>query len=328
MRRLLYTLFFASLLTACGGNDDNLPEPEPLPVVEGDRAVLVYMADDNSLDNSTVDFAGEDMKEMVEGLGTFNTEKNVHLLVYVDKKRKIADAPDASFPCLMELTNEDGVGKYTVLKEYESPRNSVGLDEMKEVFKDVFSAYQASSYGLVYWSHGDGWVPQRLPDTRWIGQDGNNYMDLSEFAEALQVVPYLDFLMFDACFMQSVEVAYALRNEADYIIASPTEIPGPGAPYKEIMQWIMTEGAAKQIGEVYYDMYRAKYNGGVGMSNDNWTGGVSIAVTRTEDLEALAQATREALSTITPPLNQAFCVMPRSIMTGEVVAWGITTCIA
>lgn len=64
------------------------------------------------------------------------------------------------------------------------------------------------------------------------------------------------------------------------------------------------------------------------MSNDNWTGGVSIAVTRTEDLEALAQATREALSTITPPLNQAFCVMPRSIMTGEVVAWGITTCIA
>ena len=35
--------------------------------------------------------------------------------------------------------------------------------------------------------------------------------------------------------MQSVEVVYQLRNRADYFIGSPTEIPGPGAPYEVVV---------------------------------------------------------------------------------------------
>ena len=48
-------------------------------------------------------------------------------------------------------------------------------------------------------------------------------------------MPHFDFIMFDACFMMSVEVAYEVRNYTDYYIGSPTENPGPGAPYDKVV---------------------------------------------------------------------------------------------
>lgn len=60
-------------------------------------------------------------------------------------------------------------------------------------------------------------------------------MNIDDLHEALQVLPKLDFLLFDACFMESVEVAYALRDCGDYMISSPTEIPGVGAPYEDVV---------------------------------------------------------------------------------------------
>ena len=41
--------------------------------------------------------------------------------------------------------------------------------------------------------------------------------------------------------MQSVEVAYELRDCSEYFIGSPTEIPGPGAPYKAVVPEMFTE---------------------------------------------------------------------------------------
>lgn len=83
---------------------------------------------------------------------------------------------------------------------------------------------------MVYWSHGEGWIPYPVTSTRWVGQDtgdGDKRMNISALASVLDEIPHLDFLLFDACFMQSVEVAYELRSYTDYFLASPTEIPAP-----------------------------------------------------------------------------------------------------
>ena len=83
------------------------------------------------------------------------------------------------------------------------------------------SLYKAESYGLIYWSHGEGWIPTPLPSTRWIGNDktgGGHYMNIEDLKLVLQNAPHFDFIMFDACFMQSVEVAYELRDCCDYYI--------------------------------------------------------------------------------------------------------------
>lgn len=80
-----------------------------------------------------------------------------------------------------------------------------------------------------------------LPDTdpfygmtRSIGQDyiyikGSYYgheMSVSEFADA---IPYhLDYLLFDMCFSGGVEVAYGLKDKADYLGLSPAEVLADG----------------------------------------------------------------------------------------------------
>lgn len=51
----------------------------------------------------------------------------------------------------------------------------------------------ADSYGLVLSSHGSGWVPNSIfdkhvmaPSTRFIGQDGTQYMEIPALAQALE----------------------------------------------------------------------------------------------------------------------------------------------
>ncbi|MBD9094459.1 MAG: hypothetical protein EGQ20_18320 [Bacteroides oleiciplenus] len=256
--------------------------------VKGGRTVLAYLAADNSLSA----FALEDLAEMKEGMALIG-DNNANLLVYIDVK--------GSSPRLIELKNESGTVTETVVKTYGS-RNSVGVAETQEVFADVFSnsKYQAESYGLVYWSHGDGWLPYPLnAGTRWVGEDisnGFHRMNISEFVEILATAPSFDFILFDACFMQSVEVAYELRDYTNYCIGSPTEIPGPGASYDEVVPAMFSAGnVAFNIAEAYYEPYAAKYTGKIPSNNDNWTGGVSVCALKTDQLDRLAQVTKQIL---------------------------------
>lgn len=283
--RFFLMLFLATSLWACG-EDEPLPEPE-----KGECTVLVYLAADNSLSS----FASSDYAEMKAGMASVSSS-GMRLLVYLDT---------GSSPRLVELKNKNGVVTEEVVKSY-SARNSVGVEETKEVFNDVFgnSAYEADRYGLVYWSHADGWVPYPLAsskgNTRWIGQDtgsGDKRMNLSDFSAVLsEAAPHLDFLLLDACFVSSVEVAYELRNYTDFYLGSPTETPGPGAPYDKIVPLMFAEqDAAVQMADAYFNVYNDKYNGGIGITNDNWTGGVSISVIRTSALQQLAAATKQAL---------------------------------
>ena len=213
---------------------------------------------------------------------------------------------DATNKKVAWVSNDESVamvdvnGKVTTLKA--GSRNSVGVSETQEVFAKVFSnsKYQADSYGLVYWSHGDGWLPYPLrAGTRWVGQDkgnGDNRMNISEFVEILKSAPHFDFILFDACFMQAVEVAYELRDYTDYCIGSPTEIPGPGASYDAVVPAMFSaENAAVNIAKAYYEPYAAKYDEGKGLSNSNWTAGASVCALRTDKLVDLARITKQVL---------------------------------
>ena len=278
---LLLSFFLPMVLTACRGGNDPIPEPP----VEDRRTVLVYMAADNSLSR----FASEDLKEMKEGWAQMNT-LGMHLLVYVDT---------GTSPRLTELEKKGSDVIEKVVKEYED-RNSVGITETQEVFDDVFKStrYLAGSYGLVYWSHGEGWIPNPLPSTRWIGEDtsnGTHHMNIDGLVSVLETAPHFDFIMFDACFMQSVEVAYELRQYTDYYIGSPAENPGPGAPYDRIVPYMFQKGAAAKIASEYFAVYNDKYDQGYKISNTNWTGGTAISVLKSSELENLASVTRTAL---------------------------------
>lgn len=267
-------------LTACG--EEELPVEPETPI---ERTVLMYVVADNNLSS----FAESDLEEV--RLGMANVPASMALFVYMDVR--------SGNPRLLKFRNAGGNVKEEVVKEYED-RNSTGVEETQEVFRDVFNnpAYQANSYALIYWSHCDGWIPYPLPSSRWIGQDtgdGDNRMNLSDFREIVAQAPHFDFIMFDACFMQSVEVAYELRDYADYYIASPTETPGPGAPYDVILPYMAQRGASAALADAYFQVYNELYDEGRGISNTNWTGGASICVLNLAGLESLASLTAQLL---------------------------------
>ena len=45
----------------------------------------------------------------------------------------------------------------------------------------------------------------------------------------------LEFVGFDACLMGTVETAYAIKNNVDYLIASEEIEPGTGWNYKKLL---------------------------------------------------------------------------------------------
>lgn len=288
MKKVLSFLLLLLVLTACNDND----EPKGNVIHDKvNKTVLVYLAGDNSLKG----FVMKDIDEMLKGMESVNSSL-CNLLVYVD---------DGNTPQLIRVgkTDKNRVTK-EIIKEYPD-QNSVNVSVMKDVLSTAFEYYPAENYGLVLWSHGDGWLPyKRKAATRWWGEDtseGDDYMNISELHDALKVAPHLDYILFDACFMASVEVAYELRDCADYILGSPTEIPGPGAPYQDVAPAMFVEGnAAINIANAYCEYYIGLYNGGVGLSNDNWTGGSSMAVVKTSELENLATATAQIISEYVP----------------------------
>lgn len=285
-----FTLFLAFLAISCGNEDltDNPDNPDVPEEVKNQRTVLIYFAADNSLAR----YADVDLEEIKVGMASLQPE-GVHLLAYID----LGDGNAR----LVEYVVKDGTTTEEVIREY-GERNSVGLEETREVFAEVFDnpAYVAESYALVYWSHADGWIPYPVPSSRWMGQDrgdGDKRMNLSDFLSALEGMPHFDFIMFDACFMQSIEVAYALRDYTDYYIASPTETPGTGAPYDRILSAMLTDGAAVELAEAYFETYETNYDGTspTGDRTEDWTAGAAICVLSTAELEQLASLTNRLL---------------------------------
>jgi hypothetical protein len=93
--------------------------------------------------------------------------------------------------------------------------------------------------------------------TRSFGRDNGLEMSIAELRDALPVK--FDFLIFDACFMGSVEVEYELRDKADYIMASSAEILSYGFPYKEILPHLFAERYdLPKVGDEFIDFYKAQ----------------------------------------------------------------------
>jgi hypothetical protein len=84
--------------------------------------------------------------------------------------------------------------------------------------------------------------------------DGNRQMDVSALAAALPL--HFSFILFDACLMGAVEVAYELRSKTDYIIASSTETIDTGFPYDEIIPELIKPSIDfRSVARKYFDYY-------------------------------------------------------------------------
>ena len=86
---------------------------------------------------------------------------------------------------------------------------------------------------------------------------------------------------------------------ADYVIGSPAEIPGVGAPYNTIVPAMFSPSTTfyEEIVNKYYEQTLSV------KSNDGWsnyTARVALSVIKSSELESLAQATAYILATLDP----------------------------
>lgn len=250
--------------SACSGDSEE-PSPES-PTYAESRTVLVYMEAENSL-NSKV---SSDVAEMLLGMKDNTLYAKDRLVLYVD------DVELPRYYVIDKNTEARSLSELTPVLEYTEDVNSSSADQLAEAFLQAKTLCPADSYGLVMWSHASGWVPSSyagdalstrnsvsMPRRSFGADNGKNTtsntgseMDMMKMARALEKEGGVDFILFDACFMQNLEVAYELRNATKYVISSPAEIPGPGAYYVTMVQALFKRNNFDaEILQAYYDFY-------------------------------------------------------------------------
>lgn len=247
---LLYVVFLL-LMSGCDkpDHDDRV-----------NRTVLVYMAADNNLwDNA--------LRNIEQMKSSYPIDGKNNLLVFVN-------LPEEK-PYLIKIEADTEI----VIKQYEE-FNSLEVQNMRRVLTEMISMYPANKYGLVLWSHGSSWLPPNF-QTRSFGEEKGLQMDITELSDALPVK--FDFILFDACLMGSIEVAYELKDNADYIIASSTETLYTGFPYDMIIpDLIAVSPDLQKVAKKYMDYYRQLT--GIYRS-------ATISVINTKELEQLGEIT-------------------------------------
>ena len=265
--KLIALLFILSIgIIGCTKNE----EPIPTPV----RTILVYLIANNSLDS----YAYDDIEEMIAGV-TKESLNGGNLI--------ILHAPRNGEPELLQIKEENGITNKFHIRDYAG-LNPINPSEMKKVIQDVVSLYPAESYGLILWSHGTAWLPKDYQKmTRAFGQDGNNWMEIDELAQGIPDNLF-EFILFDACYMASIECVYELRHKTNYILASPTETMGEGWPYSNIISLLFANNLQLDlVGKTFYDYYNQK--GG------DWRT-ATVSLTQTKALDELANIVREILA--------------------------------
>lgn len=225
------------------------------------RTLLVYMMAENSLS----DYAAMDVAEIVEAVPEI--PEDCRLFVYVD---------DRSFPMLTQYFGmTDGSVGNSNYHPFDSDVCSSDTTALGKVIDFILADYPTENLDIVMWSHADGWLrsPLNVAQQRSVGIDnGNNSysntitetIEIEELAALLKRLPTkVGRLMFDACFMQCVESSYALRDAAEWIIASPAEIPGDGADYASLLPAFFASDGPEEIIDVYVKAYEGEPAGAV-----------------------------------------------------------------
>ena len=294
-RSCAFVLSVVILLVLPSCQDSGGEEPQ-FPSEKGRRTVLVYMAAQNSL--GLYRHQAADSAEIMAGRRYI--DDNDRLLVFVD---------DAHWPRLYRYTRS--CKRPELVRQWDHEVCSTSPEQLREVVTWVKERYPSAEYGLVMWSHADGWLPPTNKDCTDVppsssvrpfsfgiddggygmGSDKGPQMDVGEMAAALAVTGVrFKYIFFDACLMQNLEVAYALRHVTDCVVAAPMPIPAAGAYYEnQLRHGLFAESPSAIVATYVSDVSSPSLS----YQYDDY--GITLSAVHTAALEPLAQVLRRAL---------------------------------
>lgn len=291
MKKIILLCISLFLITSC---TKELETTKSLPVDKDKDAVLIYMASDNNLYAYAVKNIG-----MLEN--HYDEKAPKQILVYMDILGEDAQ--------LMRIvtTRQGEKSRSEILNTYKKP-NSSDPEILHQVIKDAQAIIgQNRITDIVLWSHGKAWMPYKYapiasvrdnPSQRTSSDGITQYsfgyddtasgaeMNIDELAKVLSNYKF-DNIIFDACYMSSIEVLYQLRNSASCIVASGAEVLANGFAYSVTTPLLVEnklDGA--KLSKAYFDFYNSKS----GMSRS-----ATIATIDCSKLELLAVAVKRVV---------------------------------
>ncbi|MCC8174789.1 MAG: clostripain-related cysteine peptidase, partial [Odoribacter sp.] len=204
----IYTfILFSALFVSCDKGEEGIKEDKSFT-----RTILVYMGGNSNLSSQTY----QKLDALMKG---WNSSFKGNLLVF---QHATGDSPR-----LLEVSNTGEEISLITLRNYEE-ENSASPTTFRSIIDEMKTLYPADSYGLILFSHGSGWLPTgTLESPRSVVIDRKEEMEIREFANVIPTNCF-DFIVFEACFMAGIEVAYELKDKTSYIVASSAEILTPG----------------------------------------------------------------------------------------------------
>lgn len=132
--------------------------------------------------------------------------------------------------------------------------------------------------------------------TRFIGGTyPETQIETTDLADAMADAGlHTEYILFDACYMSSVEVAYELKDVTHYLIASPTEVISYGFPYITMGKHLLGTPNYKGIVDSFISFYSSYY-----------LPYGTVAVTDCTQLDALAAIAQQINAAAEGKLNAA-----------------------
>ena len=270
------------ILTACSKDD-------PAPPEKVDQTVFMYLPWSINLTGAFYDNISAFKTAIKKGILS-----NERVIVFI--------STSATEATMFELVYKNGDCVEKQLKSYTNPPFTTAAG-ITSILNDVQYYAPASRYGMIIGCHGLGWLPadgvytrsagekyhweiEGVPLTRFFGAGftAPEYnTDITTLAKGIiNAGLKMEYILFDDCYLSTVEVAYDLKEAANYLIACPTEIMAVGMPYDKIAEYLVGNVDYKSISETFYDFFK-NYSTPCG----------TIAVTKCSELDNLATIMKE-----------------------------------
>lgn len=267
----------SALLTSCK------PETEYIYVQRHPRAHVMMSFGFNNLSASLA----EDIRDLEKGFIPGSAPLDNYLFVFSHLVESSYSAPSAPKLQRIYLGPDGNPMKETLLEmEPGTVSNSAEcIREVLEFLKEKYP--EIESFGVLMSSHGTGWTPpgycttgyknegnsddiewrrsafpekylsgeylyEPLPGVKSMGYTVTGVnptvayeTDIREIADLL---PFkLDYIIFDACFMGGVEVAYQFKDKCRYMCFSQTEILSDGMDYTTMVSDLLSGNSADLV---------------------------------------------------------------------------------
>lgn len=283
MKHLICNLLLATslLLSACTSDD-----PAPMPG-ETEHTVLMYLPWGSNL----LPYFKKNIRDF-ESVIAKNVLRNERVVVF------LSETPTEAV--MFELKYSKNGTVRDTLREYRNPAFTTAAG-ITSILNDMETFAPAKKYAMIIGCHGTGWIPvssgmtrsgrekfhweyEGVPQTRFFGGfETENRTDITTLAQGIGNAGLkMEYILFDDCYMSSIETAYDLKEVTHYLIGCPTEIMIEGMPYAEI--------GSHLIGDINY---QGIVDGFLNYYQDYSTSCGTIAVTDCSQLDGLAAVMKE-----------------------------------